>query len=111
MELAEKYGRQIAGDVDDVLNSPMDIVQGELRTGYREIPLELGALPTPDQVRKDTESSDVYVARRAKRLLREIESAGSLSQTYPYPIQEWLIGDAITFVTMGEKSWWTTACD
>lgn len=101
VELAEKYGRQIAGDVDDVLNSPMDVVQGELRTGYREIPLELGTLPTPDQVRKDTESSDVYVARRAKRLLREIESSGSLSQTYPYPIQEWLIGDAITFITLG----------
>ncbi|MBL8818667.1 MAG: neutral/alkaline non-lysosomal ceramidase N-terminal domain-containing protein [Planctomyces sp.] len=101
VELAQQYGRQIAGDVNDVLNSPMNEVQGKLRAAYREIDLALGTLPTKVQIEEETTSTDVYRVRRARRLLQEIERDGQLSPTYPYPVQEWLIGDDVSFVLLG----------
>jgi neutral ceramidase len=101
VELAQQYGKQIAGDVNDVLNSPMNEVQGRLRTAYREIDLALGTLPTKEQIEEESNSTDVYRVRRARRLLKTIEMNGQLSPTYPYPVQEWMIGDDVAFVLLG----------
>lgn len=101
VELAEKYGRQIAGSVDDVLSGPMKTISGSLQSKYTEIDLALGDLPTKEQVKQDLESSNVYIVRRAKRLVQKFESDGGLDPTYPYPVQVWNIGDDVDMVILG----------
>lgn len=101
VELAEHYGRQLANVVDSVvLTSAMKNVDGKLLAEYQEIDLPLGELPTKDQLTEDAESANRFVASRARMLLKNLK-AEPLSQTYPYPISTWKIGNEIQFVTLG----------
>lgn len=101
VELAQEYGRQAAAAVDRTLISPMSKVQGTLRTAYREIDLALDTLPDKSQVEKDLTSDNVYIVRRAQWLMKQFADKGALSQTYPYPIQSWRIGDSTCLTFLG----------
>jgi neutral ceramidase len=101
VELAMDYGRQAAAAVNRELSGVMRPVTGSLKTEYKEIELALDTLPTKEQIEQDLTSENVYIARRAKRLLSLISEKGSLAQTYPYPIQGWAIGDAATLTFLG----------
>jgi hypothetical protein len=76
-------------------------VIGTLRTTYSEISLPFAALPSREQLERDAEAKDQYVARRAKVLRRKLEQDGKLSETYPYPVQTWTLGDGPTMVLLG----------
>lgn len=101
VEVAQAYGRQIADAVDEVLNGPMDAVRGTLRTDYREIDLKLAELPSREQIEQEAASDNVYLVRRARRLLQTLDQQGSLSPAYPYPIQVWGIGEQVSMVFLG----------
>jgi neutral ceramidase len=99
--LAEEYGRQLANGVDGVLKAPMREVPLRLSTTYTEIDLPLADLPSREAIVKDALSQDRFIASRAKLLLGQIETKGSLRQTYPYPVQVWRLGDDLTWVMLG----------
>jgi len=101
VELAQQYGSRLAKAVDEVLNAKMQAITAGLGTAYDEIDLAFAELPTPDQIEKDTKSSNRYQASRAKLLLERIKRDGKLSPTYPYPVQTWRLGKKLTFVTLG----------
>jgi hypothetical protein len=100
LELAERYGRQLAGDVETVLAGPMQAIDPGIATAYEEIPLAFANLPTRDQLEKDTRATDFYIASRAKHLLDVIGSRGRLDPTYPYPIEVWKL-DGLTWIFLG----------
>ena len=83
-----------------VMTSAMTPVEGELLTEYAEIDLPLAELPTKDQLTADTESANRFVASRAKMLLKQLEAA-PLSQTYPYPVSCWKLGNDLQFISLG----------
>ena len=101
VELAERYGRELADAVQKVLDVPMKPVAPKLVTRYREIDLPLAELPTREQIEADAQSENRYVAARATMLREKIEQSGQLDQTYPYPIQTWQLGDDIQFIILG----------
>lgn len=101
-ELAANYGKQMADAVEDVLASDMQPVTGGLSSAYREIPLKLAELPDRAAIEKDTQSSNKYIVLRAKSLLQRMESEGSLSRHYPYPVQVWGVGSARLVILGGE---------
>ena len=101
VELAEVYGQQLAAAVDEVLHSPMQKVKGALSTTFREIDLPFGPLPDRQQLERDRENKDKYIASRAKLLLEEIDAGRPLRKTYPYPVQTWRLGDAVHMVWLG----------
>jgi hypothetical protein len=89
VELAEKYGKQLAAAVEDVVKQPLTPITGRLTTKYEEIPLAFATLPTSDDLVAQTKDTNKYLAMRAKMLLEEIDAGKPLSQTYAYPIQLW----------------------
>jgi hypothetical protein len=99
--LAEEYGRELAEGVNSVLRGPMAPIHGKLAAAYTEIPLPFADLPSRDQLVKDSTAQNVYVALRARHLLSQIEKNGSLSGTYPYPVQAWQLGPDLTWVALG----------
>jgi hypothetical protein len=101
VELAEKYGKQLAGAVNTALSRPMKAIDNALATAYVEIDLPFADLPTREQLVKDSTSTNRYVASRAKMLLEEIKAKGSLRGTYPYPVQAWRLGSGPTLVALG----------
>ena len=102
VELAQHYGQRLATAVDEVLlTSQMRPIAGELRTTYAEIDLPLATLPTREQIELNTKSDNRYEVARAKMLLEQIDGGTPLSQTYPYPVSAWSLGDDLQFVTLG----------
>ena len=101
VELAQHYGRRLADAVDNALLTAAPVaIEGELATNYAEIDLPLAELPSKEQIESEAESSNRYVAARAKMLLGKLEN-GPLSQTYPYPISCWKIGNDVQFIALG----------
>lgn len=103
VELAEKYGNQLAAGVEKVLQNGLQPLTGSLHTTYREIDLGLAELPSRENLVKvaaDPTPANRFLAARARKLLKDIENHGSLKQTYPYPIQVWKLGD-VTWVSLG----------
>ena len=101
VELAQSYGRQLATAVDAVLGKPMTALKPKLATSYQEISLKLGTLPTREEIAKDAESKDRFVASRAKWLLSQMADNKPLRPDYPYPVQTWTLGEDVQWVTLG----------
>ncbi len=92
--LAEHYGRRLAAAVDTVLmTTELTPLAAKLQTRYSEIDLKLAELPTKEELQNVVETGNRYEQARAKTLLDQIESGQPLSQTYPYPIGLWTLGD------------------
>ena len=100
-ELAEVYGKQLAAAVEAVLAKPLTAITGSLSTTYAEIPLAFAKLPTRDDLTAQTKDTNKYIAMRAKMLLEEIDNGKPLSQTYPYPVQTWTLGNDIQWFFLG----------
>ncbi len=101
VELAEGYGRQMATAVEKTLHDNLAPINGKLSTSYAEIDLPLDRLPTRADLEAQTQSQDKYVAARAKMLLKKIDAGTPLSQTYPYPVEVWQLGDGPTWIALG----------
>ncbi len=101
VELAKAYGRRLAQSVLRALDATMVPIEGPLRTAYAEIDLPFDKLPTREQIEREAQSSNHYTASRAKLLLEQIDRDGSLSPTYPYPVQLWQLGRQVRFIILG----------
>lgn len=101
VELARRYGQQLADSVETVLRGPMTPIAGEVRTAYREVALPFHDVPSREKLVEDSMDKSKYVASRAKALLKELEAKGSLKGDYPYPIQAWRLGKDVSWVTLG----------
>jgi hypothetical protein len=99
--LAEKYGQELADAVDAVLARSLRPIRGKIRSVFREIDLPFGELPTREQLVRDTQAKDKYVANRAKVLLKQLENIVRLPGAYPYPVQTWQLGKDLTWVVLG----------
>src|SRR5262245_36143266 len=100
LELAEGYGKQLAGDVETVLAGTMQPIVRGISTAYEEVSLAFAAIPTREQIEKDTHDANFYVASRARHLLDVIASRGGLEPTYPYPVEVWKL-DGLTWIFLG----------
>lgn len=102
VELAEHYGRQLAGAVDAVLlTTELREIAPSLSTSYREIDLELDTLPTRDDLEHSRNNGSRYEQSRAAMLLAQIDAGRPLEPTYPYPVGAWKLGDQIDWVFLG----------
>ncbi len=100
LELAETYGKQLGLSVASVLATSMQPIDGPMKSAYEEIPLAFASLPAREQIERDTQSDNFYVASRAKHLLKKIEARGHLEPAYPYPVQAWRL-DGLTWIFLG----------
>ncbi len=101
VELAQQYGRALATAVDAVLKQDLTALEGKLQARSAEVTLALAKVPSKAEVEQDAQSSDRFVAARAKWYLTLMSSGQSIPATYAYPIQVWRLGDKLTFVTLG----------
>jgi len=101
-DLAEHYGRSLALAVEAVIKTHQLLpISGGLQSQYHEVPLAFSELPDRATWQQRAESTDKYDAMRARLLLQEMGPDGSLSPTYPYPVQTWKLGEEIEWVHLG----------
>ncbi len=101
VELARKYGAQLAEAVLAVAKQPLTELQGPVRVAFKEVSLALSTPPTRAEVEKQLQDSNVYIQRRAKLLLKTLDEKGALPTTYPYPVQVWQFADGMQMIALG----------
>jgi neutral ceramidase len=102
VELCKKYGKELAGAVNDALAAKLTPVTGDLTAKYRVVAIPLGTLPTRAALTAELKSTAHAVRNRAAKLLKTINDKGKLDDHYRhYPIQVWLLGDQVVWVALG----------
>ena len=101
VELAAEYGRQLADAVEQVLRDPMHEISRGLTAQFIRIDLPFDTLPTREEIQRQAEAGTPPERRRARLLLHRIDKNGSLSPSYPYPIETWKLGDELIWVALG----------
>lgn len=101
VEYAEQYGHELAGAVESVIRGAMNSISDHIDTRWRVIDLPLDTLPTSDDLNRQLSGTNAYESRRARKLLARLNAGESLSQTYPYPIQSWRLGEDLTWIALG----------
>ncbi|GIW94887.1 MAG: hypothetical protein KatS3mg110_2928 [Pirellulaceae bacterium] len=101
VELAKHYGDTLAQAVADVLAAPMEELGPRLECRYQEIPLKFAQVPQRAQLEQEAQSSNRYVAARAKMWLEHLDDGGQLPAVYPYPVGVWRVGDQWEWYFLG----------
>jgi Neutral/alkaline non-lysosomal ceramidase, N-terminal len=99
--LARQYGRDLAAAVDVVLEEKLEPLAPQLEVAWTRIPLAFAHVPTREEVENNAQSSDRYVAARAKLYLEWLDAGKEIPATYPYPIQVWRLGKKLVLIALG----------
>jgi hypothetical protein len=101
VELARKYGRDLADAVDQALRRGTRPIPASLAVAGLEIPLDFAPIPPRPRWEALARSDNKYEAARAKALLDRLDREGSLPQAYPYPITAWRLGSDVHWLFLG----------
>lgn len=101
VELAERYGVELAAAVSAAIDRRLVPLGGTLAAAYAEIPLEFSSLPSRADLERAATSTDRFEAARARMLLESWDRDGGLPTSYPYPVQTWRLGDGPHWVFLG----------
>lgn len=102
IELARKYGKELATSVDKVLAGKLTPLTGGLTTKYATVALDYGKLPDRTQLAAQSMSKSLAEKNRATRLLAQWEKEGKLPGGYPhYPVQVVRLGEQVLWPILG----------
>jgi neutral ceramidase len=99
-ELAEKHGTALADAVAAALAAPLTELGGPIRAAYEEISLAFTPPPSRADLEKQLADQNIYIQRRARRLLATLDKTGAISDRYSYPVQTWRFGDGLQLVAL-----------
>ncbi len=98
LEIARQHGTTLGGEVDRVLGTSLQPIQGDLQTACRTVELPLQVLSRAElEVRAQLPSAESVMARH---MLEVLDSGTTLPQTYRAPLAVWQLGDALTLVAL-----------
>jgi neutral ceramidase len=92
VDLAQTYGKRLAAAVTEVLEAPMQPVDGHLETYYEEVTLPLSRVPEKEEIVEESNSSNKFLASRARMYLDMLERGEAIPSSYEYPIGRWELG-------------------
>ena len=100
LEIAQEYGRQLAQEVNRLLQGEFEPLDPKLTARQKTVEVPLGALPTREELQKRAENSHLRLGARdaARRFLRILDRDGALRKSFDYPITTWTFGDDLAMV-------------
>ncbi len=101
LDLARQHGNELGGAVARAMREPGRGLDGPIRGQFREVALALSAPPSREKLEAQLADPDVYIQRRAKRLLAEWDAKGALADSKPYPVQVWQFGEGLHLIALG----------
>jgi hypothetical protein len=101
VELAEKYGNQLAAAVSTVLQQPLSPIPAQLSTSYREIELALAPAPSRETLTAEAAGTNPYIRSRAEAFLRGLDQGRPIPVQYPYPVEVWQLGGKVCWIFLG----------
>lgn len=101
IEICEKYGRMLGVAVEQVMETAMAPVNGEIRSDLQRIDLPYAHVPTQAELEARRKAGGKHDQALAAKLLDKLGRGEKLPATYPYPIQVWKLGQQVTWVALG----------
>src|SRR5262249_60400462 len=102
VELCEKYGKELAAAVEDVLKGELKPITATGAARYETIELPFDKLPQKEQLTADLLSKTYSVRKRAERLLKTLDAGKKIDDRYPaYTVQVWRLGTELYLVAPG----------
>lgn len=101
VELAAQHGQTLTAAIVRTFAQPVHSIQGPLRAAYEEISLDFLPPPSLEGLKKDVQSPDPVVARKAKFLLTAREANTVFPSSYPCPVQLVGFGNGPLLVALG----------
>jgi hypothetical protein len=100
IHLAQLYGDMLGRAVRAVAEGAMTPVHGPITAAYEAIPLSLTPAPSREEIEAQLSEENVYIQRRAKALLKTLDTEGKIAETYPYPIQVWRFASGLQLTAL-----------
>ena len=100
LEIAQQYGRELAGEVNRLLQGDFKPLDPKLTARRKTIEVPLGALPTREELQRRADDEHLRLGARdvARHFLRLLERDGQLRKSFDYPITTWTFGDDLAMV-------------
>ncbi|MEX2564795.1 MAG: neutral/alkaline non-lysosomal ceramidase N-terminal domain-containing protein [Cyclobacteriaceae bacterium] len=102
VELAKKYGKELAGAVECVLNGNMKSLSPHLSVSYSDLKLPLDEVPNREELVRMERKYTGVEKQWAKGMLDKIDQGETLMTSYPYPVQVLKLGSQIIVGLGGE---------
>jgi hypothetical protein len=101
VELCRKYGELLAAGVEAALVGSSRELAPKLKTALSEIPLKFERNSTQEEIDRYA-TADGIRGRWARRLLARQKAGEKFSQSVPYTVQVWRLGDQLWISLAGE---------
>jgi len=102
LQLAQAHGREIAGEVDRLLQKPAVPLDQPLEIAYKQIPVYYDPPPSRQQWEELAKRTDA-VGSNARIQLAVLNSGKALPATFPYPIETWTFGNQLAMVYLADE--------
>jgi neutral ceramidase len=104
IEFCQKYGKELAVSVEEVLTQgKLTALTGSFTAKYAEIVLDFDKLPTREQWTAEAASKNYILKTRAAKYLKMLDVGEKIPEQYPhYPVQIWALGDLLWIALGGE---------
>lgn len=100
IELAQKYGEELAEAIQAGLAKPKEAIRPPLKSTFQLVPVAFAPPPTRKELQARLQDKEVYVRRHAAEMLNLLDRDGRLPTSYPYPIQVWRFGSGLTLIAL-----------
>ncbi len=98
VELAEKYGHELADAADRAIERPMTPIAGRFSSALEDITLRFASKPTEAELK--TAAASPQTSAWATAVTAQLEAKGDAALAYKYPVQAWTLGD-LSWVALG----------
>ncbi|HZN64049.1 MAG TPA: neutral/alkaline non-lysosomal ceramidase N-terminal domain-containing protein, partial [Tepidisphaeraceae bacterium] len=96
-DVAAAQGKQLAAEIDRLLNRPLKPITAPVATKTGEVELLFDTHPTREQWQEKARRDDA-VGYHAKVNLAKLDRGEKLQTKLPYPVQTWTFGDELAMV-------------
>lgn len=100
-EMPRRHGETLAIAVGQVLARQMRPVTGPLTTAFDDVDIPFQTPPTREELQERLKTATGMRARHARQMLAILDRDGKLYDRYPYPVQAWRFGSALTLIALG----------
>jgi len=101
IELAMKYGEDLADSVMATFHEHATEIHGPIHGVFEEIPLPFRYQIYRKELDDQIKGGNEYLRQTAARLLNRLKEKGDQPTSYPYPIQIWRFSDTLQITALG----------
>ena len=102
--LCEKYGRMLSDAVQEALTKPMKALPSSMDAAFQYVDLRYEERATRETLLPVANGSNELSVRWAKRMLVKLDKGAVFSESYPYPVQAWLLGGQLLLIAVGGEA-------